>query len=382
MIPMKSKSPTMTQFEGSQLRLARHYWGKTLNDIAEEVGKTRQYISQIENGKAGKNISDDTIELLAQCLKVAPGFFYKHTPPGPSEDQAHFRRLSSTKVSTRLKVLARGTIFRQLANYIDKHVALPNVDFPDHAGSVTFEEIERAAERTRSYWGLGLGPIDNMVRVVEHAGALVTFFRDASTEVDALSIPSSRPIIVRNDAKESPFRQRFDIAHEMAHLILHEGIVTGDRTTETEANRFASAFLLPRSTFSKVFRSRGRRLDWQCIIDIKMQFGTSKAAILYRAKALGLISDNTYKSGVIYLKNSGQSKQEDEDLLVEREKAELLIKSFKVMHDHFGLSFYDLADEIGVHPELLGNVMPDIPDSELSQAWYTKFRRPSLSVVQ
>ncbi len=382
MIPMKSKSPTMTQFEGSQLRLARHYWGKTLNDIAEEVGRTRQYISQIENGKAGKNISGDTVELLAKCLKVAPGFFYKQTPPGPSEDQAHFRRLSSTKVSTRLKVLARGTIFSQLANYIDKHVALPNVDFPDHSGSVTFEEIERAAERTRSYWGLGLGPIDNMVRVVEHAGALVTFFRDASTEVDALSIPASRPIIVRNDAKESPFRQRFDIAHEMAHLILHEGIVTGDRTTETEANRFSSAFLLPRSTFSKVFRSRGRRLDWQCIIDIKMQFGTSKAAILYRAKALGLIDENTYKGGVIYLKNSGQSKQEDEDRLVEREQAELLIKSLKVIHDYFGISFYDLANEIEVHPELLGNVMPDIPDNELSQAWYTRFKRPSLSVVQ
>ena len=372
----------MTQFEGSQLRLARHYWGKTLNDIAEEVGRTRQYISQIENGKAGKNISGDTVELLAKCLKVAPGFFYKQTPPGPSEDQAHFRRLSSTKVSTRLKVLARGTIFSQLANYIDKHVALPNVDFPDHSGSVTFEEIERAAERTRSYWGLGLGPIDNMVRVFEHAGALVTFFRDASTEVDALSIPASRPIIVRNDAKESPFRQRFDIAHEMAHLILHEGIVTGDRTTETEANRFSSAFLLPRSTFSKVFRSRGRRLDWQCIIDIKMQFGTSKAAILYRAKALGLIDENTYKGGVIYLKNSGQSKQEDEDRLVEREQAELLIKSLKVIHDYFGISFYDLANEIEVHPELLGNVMPDIPDNELSQAWYTRFKRPSLSVVQ
>ncbi len=379
---MKSKSPMMTQFEGSQLRLARHYWGKTLNDIAEEVGRTRQYISQIENGKAGKNISRDTIELLAKCLKVAPGFFYKQTPPGPSEDQAHFRRLSSTKVSTRLKVLARGTIFSQLANYIDKHVALPNVDFPDHSGSVTFEEIERAAERTRSYWGLGLGPIDNMVRVVEHAGALVTFFRDASTEVDALSIPSSRPIVVRNDAKESPFRQRFDIAHEMAHLILHEGIVTGDRTTETEANRFASAFLLPRSTFSKVFRSRGRRLDWQCIIDIKMQFGTSKAAILYRAKSLGLISESTYKSGVIYLKNSGQSKQEDEDHLVEREQAELLIKSLKVIYDYFGISFYDLADEIGVQPELLGNVMPDIPDSENAQEWHSRFRRPSLSIVQ
>lgn len=372
----------MAQFEGSQLRLARHYWGKTLSEIAEEIGKTRQYISQIENGKAGKNISSDTVELISKCLKVTPEFFYKQTPPGPSEDQAHFRRLSSTKVSTRLKVLARGTIFGHLANYIDRRVALPHVDFPDFSGAVTFEEIERAAERTRSYWGLGLGPIDNMVSVVEHAGALVTFFRDASTEIDALSIPASRPIIVRNDAKESPFRQRFDIAHEMAHLILHEGIVTGDRATETEANRFASAFLLPRATFAKAFRLKGRRLDWQCITEIKMQFGASKAAILYRAKSLGMLTEQTYKGGVIYLKNSGQSKRENEDHLVKKEQAELLIKSFKVLHEHFGMNLIDLAEKIGVQPELLANVLPEIPDNELSQEWYTRFRRPTLSIVQ
>lgn len=372
----------MMQFEGSQLRLARHYWGKTLNDVAEEAGKTRQFISQIENGKAGKNISSETIEILSSCLKVTPSFFYKQTPPGPSEDQAHFRRLSSTKVSTRLKVLARGTIFSQLVDYIEKHVALPKLDFPDYSGAITFEEIERAAERTRSYWGLGLGPIDNMVRVVEHAGALVTFFRDASTEVDALSLPSSRPIIVRNDAKESPFRQRFDIAHEMAHLILHEGIVTGDRATESEANRFASAFLLPRSTFSKVFKLRGRRLDWQRIADIKMQFGVSKAAILYRAKSIGLITESTYKGGVIYLKNSGQSKQENEDHLIKKEQAELLVKSLKVIHEYFGVNFYDLSAEIDVQPELLENIMPCILDSDYPSEWYSKPKQPNLRIVQ
>lgn len=362
---MEQSKTTMAQFEGSKLRLARHYWGKTLGQIAEDIDKSRQYVSQLETGKAANTVSQDVLERLAYSLNVTTGFFYAPASSALTEDQAHFRSLASTKVSTKLKVLARGTLFDQLARFIDERVALPEVNFPDFSGACTTEEIERAAEKTRHHWGLGLGPIDNMVKVVEHAGALVTFFNDASQEVDALSIPSVRPVIVRNDAKESPFRQRFDIAHEMAHLILHEGIVTGDRKTETEANRLSSAFLLPRSTFMKIFKTRGRTLDWQCIVDIKMTFGVSKAAVLYRAKVLGLIDERQYKSGVIFLKNTRQSKREDEDGYVARERAGLLPKSFDVLLKYHGLDFNNVANALNVKPELLKEIIPDAVDPKI-----------------
>ena len=94
---------------------------------------------------------------------------------------------------------------------------------------------------------------------------------------------------------------RFDIAHELGHLVLHEGHVTGDRKTESEANRFASAFLLPRSTFVKVFPKRGTRIDWAGIRALKLEFQVSKAAILYRAKSLELLDDDQYRGAVITL---------------------------------------------------------------------------------
>ena len=245
--------PSMTQdgiFKGSQVRLARHYWGKTLNDVAEDVGCTRQYVSQLENGKGKLKFDDPITEILARSLEVAPtfssspsGFLYlkiRHISGSlPRQRPASNRRFSPEDH------------FDQLVEFIDTKVRLPTVDFPDESGAESAEEIERAAERVRAHWGLGMGPISHMVRVVERAGAVVAFFQDASTEVDALSIVSRRPVIVRNDAKQSPFRLRFDIAHELGHLVLHEGQVTGDRKTESEANRFASAFLLPRTTFMK-----------------------------------------------------------------------------------------------------------------------------------
>ncbi len=359
MSPTHTPPQAVTEtFNGGQLRLARHFWGKTLNDVAVDIDKTRQYVSQLETGKA-KPRSDDPIVLsLADSLQVMPAFFYKSAGTLLSEDQAHFRKLATTKTSTRQRVLAMGTIFDQLVEFFDTKVRLPNVDFPDESGAHTAEEIELAAERVRRHWSLGVGPIAHMVRVVESAGAVVAFFKDASTEVDALSITSRRPVIVRNDAKASPFRMRFDIAHELGHLVLHEGHVTGDRKTESEANRFASAFLLPRSTFVKVFPKRGTRIDWAGIRALKLEFQVSKAAILYRAKSLELLDDDQYRGAVITLKNRGEAIQEAEDAFCQKEEAEIVTKALEVLRVHHKLSREAVAKQLDVKPALLAQILP------------------------
>lgn len=366
-------------FKGSQLRLARHYWGKTLNDIAEEIGKTRQYVSQLENSKGNLRLDDPTTKDLACFLHVAPTFFFKPVGVSLSEEQAHFRKLATTKTSMKQKVLARGTIFDQLVEFIDTKVRLPTVDFPDESGAETTEEIEQAAERLRAHWGLGFGPISHMVRVVERAGAVVTLFQDTSTEVDALSITSRRPVIVRNEAKQSPFRLRFDIAHELGHLVLHEGQVTGDRKTESEANRFASAFLIPRSTFLKAFPRRGSRLDWIGISKMKMDFQVSKAAIVYRARSLGLIDDYQYRGAVIYLKNQGEGITEKEDPYCIREQPETIAAALKVLYEHHGITHDALAENLGVTPEFLLEILPS--QVSLHRAIVQKVR-PALQIVK
>lgn len=355
---MKPSEVMEKTFKGSQLRLARHYWGKTLQDVSDDLEKTRQYVSQMETGKINPRADDDVIENLASSLDVTPAFFFKEAGVSLSEEQAHFRKLATTKASMKHKVLARGSIFDEVVEFIDTKVRLPKVDFPDESGAETTEEIERAAERVRAYWGLGFGPISHMVRVAERAGAVVTFFEDASTEVDALSITSRRPVIVRNDAKQSPFRLRFDIAHEIGHLVLHEGLVTGDRKTEAEANRFASAFMMPRSTFLKVFPRRGTRIDWAGISELKMEFQASKAAILYRARSLGLLDENQYKGAIISMKNRGESIVESEDRFIQKEATEVIGAAMKILSEHHQIFHADLANLLGVTPKFLSQVLP------------------------
>ena len=289
-----------TPFIGNNLRLVRLFRNLTLNDVASELGVTRQFVHRWETNQAVPN--NTQVTELANALNVNSSFFESMDSKRLEEHQFHFRKLRTTKVRTKDNIIALGDIFRRLAEYLDSKLDLPEPDFPTIECS-SEDDIERAAEECRRYWGLGLGPIDNMTRLLENSGALITDFEGLSEEVDALSICAQRPIIVRNSAKSSPGRLRFDLAHELGHLVMHEGKVTGDKKTESEANRFASAFLLPRSSFLNEFPVMNR-MNWKLISRIKQTFKVSKAAILFRARQLGRISEQQYISAVIRLRKT------------------------------------------------------------------------------
>lgn len=250
--------------------------------------------------------------------------------------------------------MAKAEVFALLVRYLDEQLKLPDLRIPARAEANTPDDIERAADDCRKEWGIGMGPIPHMIRLAEHVGAIVTTFHGTSKEIDALSVMATRPIIVRNDAKASVCRQRFDIAHELGHAVLHNGVVTGDRVTESQANRFASALLVPRSMMIKLFpRSRTSRLNWSGICEFKLTWKISKAAILYRAHQLELISDAQYRSGFFALKRGGEAITEREDHLIPKEEPELLARSIQFLREKRGIKADSVAFALGVHARFL-----------------------------
>ncbi|NFV79876.1 helix-turn-helix domain-containing protein [Magnetospirillum aberrantis] len=307
-------------FVGEQLRLARIAWGLSLEEVGQAVQATRQYIQQLETG--AKKPNSDMVAALADVLGIEPLFLRSHIRSSVKPEQCHFRKQMTTPVSVTSLVLARGSILDRLAGELDRLLRLPTVNFPDIPISAP-EEIERAAEETRRHWGLGAdGPIISMMRVVENAGAVVTCLGGISERVDALSMDRPRPIIVRSAAKESLCRLRFDLAHETGHLVMHRGLQTGDRETEDQANRFASAFLLPRFAFLREF-PRGRTLNWTEIFNMKLRWKVAARAIVRRAYDLGAISAAQYRTANIHLVKSGQAKCERYDDQLPMEPPEL-----------------------------------------------------------
>lgn len=369
------------EFHGSELRLARTFHGFALDELADRVDKTRQYLHKLEIGAAKP--TELLLGQLAAELQVDAAFFSRNSRSVSSEDQFHFRKLFTTRAGVKQAAMARGELVSRLVGYLDSVLMLPVVRIPEVDSPRTQDDIERAAEMCRGKWGLGLGPIAHMSRLAENVGAVVTSFSSLSKEIDALSIALQRPIIVRNEAKESVCRQRFDIGHELGHVVLHKGVVTGDRTTESQANRFASALLIPRAMMAKLFpKPRGTRLDWLGIREFKLTWKVSKAAILYRARQLDLLTDDQYKTGVITLRRTGEASGEREDHLIPNEQPELLAKSFQVLADKKSIYAEDVAQAQNLSQELLFKVIGFSTTLRSGVEDSARLTRPSLYLVR
>ncbi|MDF1895555.1 helix-turn-helix domain-containing protein [Rahnella contaminans] len=342
------------EFISYNLKLARLISGLTLSDVADNVGKSKQYIHQLETGV--KAPTDDLLEMLGTLLHVNPKFFLMSHSSILDDESVHFRSNRTAKQASRLKAKASIDLFMRLIRLLEDYLTFPMVDFPSMEKIIeTAGDVECAAENSRKYWQLGLGPISNMTRLVERSGAVVTFFQGVSSDVDALSSVVRRPIIVRNDAKDSPGRLRFDIAHELGHIVMHQGIQTGCKLTESQANRFASAFLLPRAAFIKEFRA-GVRMDWRMLSELKGRWGVSKAALLYRARQLDLLTEAKYTSHIITLRKY-EAKKEKDDYLVPMERSELIVNAIKSYLSAYNKTVDDLLEELLVEDVVLNQIL-------------------------
>ena len=342
----------MSDFVGTNLRLIRLFHDLSLTELGERVGVSKQFLSRVENG--AESVAAPLENSLAQELDVLPEFFY-HLDPNPiADEQCHFRRQLTTKVVLRQVARARGEMLKRLVGVLDEHVELPHYQVGE-ADPESPETIERAAEKFRSLFSLGLGPLSNVTRIAENAGAVVMKVHGLATEIDAISFATKRPLIALNSSGRSACRERFGIAHELGHFSLHIGVLTGDRLTETQANRFASAFLLPRSTFASEcgLAIRGTRLNWPGLSELKLRWGVSKAAIIFRGRQLGMFSDDQARAGYIGLNRHGEAVQESEDHLIANEEPEVIAESLKVMKEHFGVPQSAVAREMRVQPSLL-----------------------------
>ena len=132
------------------------------------------------------------------------------------------------------------------ATYFEKRVGLKLVALPV-AKDTMRGSPEAVARAARTHLKMKPGPVSNMIRVAERAGAVVTYAKTQRLCIDAYSLEiGDWPIIVLTP-KGDYYRQRWDVAHELGHLLMHRSAQAIDADMEHEANQFAAEFLLPAS---------------------------------------------------------------------------------------------------------------------------------------
>lgn len=355
-------------FYGGRLQLARTFHGYTLEEIGKQTGVTRQYVQQVEASE-NTHPANDLVMAWAEILKTEPDFFFQPLRFEVPEESCHFRKRKTTPLHIKTRAISCGTVFNLLVAYLEAHVGFPLCELPKFAVERK-EDIERAAEKCRSLWGLGLDtPISNITRVLETMiGAIVTTFVGVSDKIDAFSYPYFdragdiklytkealwRPIVVHNMAKMSSSRARFDLAHELGHIILHADVEAERLGVEDEANSFASAFLLPRAGIIREF-PRSKQLSWRGLIDLKVRWGVSLQALVRRAYDLDLITAVQYRSANVYISKKGWRINEPEERSIPFEQPEIIQQALAVL-ERKGKTVPAIAHDLHMRPEILAD---------------------------
>ncbi|MBS45277.1 MAG: hypothetical protein CMH83_19335 [Nocardioides sp.] len=324
------------------LELLRESRGLSQTALAKASSVPQPTISKAENGLV--ELDADRAERIAHALQYPlDAFTWDDEIFGLGSANFHHRKQQSLPVTTLQRIhadvnLHRMRVVRLLNSVeIEPRYAIPSVDV-DELGSPA--EVARAV---RAAWNLPMGPIDNMVVALERAGALVTHADLYSSKISALSqsVPGCPALLVLNHGMSAD-RDRFTLAHELGHLVMHT-MPTAEADAEREADEFASEFLMP----AREIRGQLNGLDLAGAARLKPYWKTAMSALIRRARDLGCIDDGRYKSLNVQISQRGWRK--NEPVQIEREAPSTLRKVIDLHHDEHGYGVGELAAVVGLH---------------------------------
>ena len=321
------------KFNGQRLKEALQFREKKMTELADETGISKQSLSSYANN--GNVPPFDNVIKIAMALDFPTDFFMSEDLCTASTGNTYFRsQASATKKSRnaqKIKLEYVSKMYEVILNYMN----VPELNIPDTSAINVSEdianvdsdqavnEIEKLAKLVREHWDLGNGPIDNLQYALQSNGIIVTGFRDVDTDIDAFSqqitIDGKVVYIIALAVGSKPIeRLRFDMAHELGHILMHtwsednEDISKDEfNAREKQANMFASALLLPKETFSKAVSAYPTNIDYY--LALKKKWKVSMQAMMYRARQLDIISTNQFQYMMRTMSKNGNRTHEPGD---------------------------------------------------------------------
>ena len=345
-----------------RVRTLREMHGWTQADLAAVTGLSQPLLSSIE--KLRRDATPDSLRAIAAATDT-PLSFFEIEPSSVPMDSLHFRKnkTAPVKLTTQVKAFFREA-HRVTTTLLDQ-VARPIAQFPSadaRAGTVDMGEVEEFADETRRALGLeGDAPIPNLTRALERAGAAV--FRMTLPGVEEGRVvgkghygvsywggPGERPVI--GYFPGSGDRDRFTLAHELGHVVLHTYRTPCDEA-EMEAHRFAGALLLPRARAADLISATTTLSEYA---RIKAGFGISIQAIIMRAWNLGLIDDGRRTSLMIQVGARGWRTLEPVEVI--HEEPQLVTKALMAVWPDS--PYRRAAEPLAIQPQILRSLAPAV----------------------
>ena len=250
----------------------------------------------------------DIVDRLASILQFPKGFFYDSDLDLPPVRETSYRALSRTTARHRMQAESIGAIGTLFAGWIEAKFNLPSPDIPE----CDTDDSESAAEAVRYSWGIGAMSVTNVVALMEAHGVRVFSLATDTPDLDAFSFwHGAIPYVFLNTNKTAE-RTRMDAAHELGHLALHfkGNAANRDRQSERDAQHFAAAFLMPRTSVAANFPFRFHTASLDQFRESKKQWNVSLTSLIVRVRELEYINGNRYRALMVEASERGYRRSE------------------------------------------------------------------------
>ena len=279
---------------GLRIQQARRRRGLSLRDLAGAgAGVSATTLSKYERGES----APDSAALLRISKALGYGLDFFLRPVRVGEIQPAYRKGDG------LSKKGERQVVEEVRDWLERYLEAERVWGGAHPFRRTegcpypvrsFDDVEDAAVRLRQSWEIGLDPVEDLTGHLEDNGVRVGRVA-APADFDACAFwadaDGAVPVVATNRDRPGD-RQRYNLAHELGHLVL---AVEGDRaagfTEEKACHRFAGAFLAPRPTLVADLGEHRKRLSPNELLILKQKYGLSMNALVYRARDLGVISE-------------------------------------------------------------------------------------------
>ncbi|MFF7608545.1 ImmA/IrrE family metallo-endopeptidase [Streptomyces parvulus] len=346
---------------GERLRTLRDLLGLTGSALANMSGVSPTWISNVERGE--REATEDKLRMIAESTETPLRFFYV-APSSVPLDSLRFRKMSTAKRTVTRRVTALYQEGFRVTEDITSSTRYPVPPLPyTTENELDDEAIEHLAEQTRVALRLAPDkPIPHLTRALERSGIAVAPLvlpdpngETASTTNKHFGMSYWAGIgehaLVAYFPGPSGDRDRFTLAHELGHLVLHT-FRPHAADPEGEANRFAGAFLVP---YERAKEELTDRLTLENYARRKATWGVSIQALIMRAGAVGNLSESRKRS--LYVQISQRGWRKEEPVEVGREHPLLL---WTLLTREYGPRPYlPASDQLAIQPTILRSLAPE-----------------------
>jgi Predicted Zn peptidase len=344
-----------------RLKEARIYRGLTQQELAKEVGLTKQAICNYEID--AKTPSMDILINISKILRFPINFFYKQRIICSENGEVYFR--SSVIPAKKKETLEQklNYIATEVIYFIENYINLPEVNLIDipYKKEYSNEDIKEIVSKIRKHWGLNNEPIKNLTYIMQENGCIIARVSLDSEKTDGYSKWMwNRPYTLLNEEKNAAARMRFTLAHELGHIVLHRNLKNGEdlKRREKEANFFAGEFLFP----SEAVINEISMVSLNALLPIKAKWRISIGAIVRRCSDLELITDERYTLLQKQISKRKWRFNEPLDDTLEVEEPKLFNEAFNLLIDNGIIIKSDIANSILFSEDELINICCLNPD--------------------